>query len=103
MVNHVAALYERYTLDQISAKVGQLVHPPGLSWDGEVEIIYQSVDDLRKAIPNHTGVWYFTGEYPTPGGYKVLNHSYLNWRAAVDDRAYELPSATPPDLLPVDP
>ncbi len=101
LVNHVAALYARYTLDEISAKVAQLVHPAGLSWKGDVEVIYQSVDDLRTAIPDHAGVWYFTGEYPTPGGYKVLDRSFLNWRAAVDDRAYEPPTAATPDLLPV--
>ncbi|MCH7797857.1 MAG: amidophosphoribosyltransferase [Planctomycetes bacterium] len=100
-INHVAAIYERFSLDEISAKIAELVHPPNLSWKGTVEIIYQSVDGLRAAIPDHAGVWYFTGEYPTPGGYKVLNRSYLNWRASVDDRAYELPAATPPDLLPV--
>ncbi len=101
LINHVAAIYERFTLDELSAKIAELVHPANLSWKGTVEIIYQSVDGLRAAIPDHAGVWYFTGEYPTPGGYKVLNRSFLNWRASVDDRAYELPAATPPDLLPV--
>ena len=98
-VNPVAAIYERFTLDEISAKVAELVHPPDLSWNGTIEIIYQSVEGLRAAIPDHAGVWYFTGEYPTPGGYRVLQRSYLNWRAAIDDRAYELPST--PALLPV--
>ncbi len=101
LVNHVAAIYERFTLEEMSAKIAELVHPPDLSWKGTVEIIYQSVDGLRAAIPDHAGVWYFTGEYPTPGGYKVLNRSFLNWRASVDDRAYELPATPPPDLLPV--
>ena len=98
-VNPVAAIYERFTLDEISAKVAELVHPPDLSWNGTIEIIYQSVEGLRAAIPDHAGVWYFTGEYPTPGGYRVLQRSYLNWRADNDDRAYELP--TTPALLPV--
>ena len=97
--NPVAAIYERFTLDEISAKVAELVHPPDLAWNGAIEIIYQSVEGLRAAIPDHAGVWYFTGEYPTPGGYRVLRRSYLNWRAAIDDRAYELP--TTPPLLPV--
>lgn len=91
MVNHVAAIYDRFTLDEISAKIAQLVRPTSLDWTGEVEIIYQSVDGLHAAIPNHTGDWYFTGNYPTPGGYRVLNTSYLNWRSACDARAYEAP------------
>ncbi len=91
MVNHVAAIYERFSLEEISAKVSQLVRPSDLDWGGEVEIIYQSVDGLRAAIPDHTGVWYFTGEYPTPGGYRVLNTSYLDWRAGREGRAYEQP------------
>ncbi len=101
MVNHVAAVYEPFDLEELSAKIAQLVRPDDLDWKGDVEIIYQSVDGLRSAIPDHTGVWYFTGEYPTPGGYKVLNRSYLNWRRACDDRAYELPAATPEKLLPI--
>ena len=91
MSNPVAAIYERCTLDELSAKVSQLVRPPHLrqsGWDGGVQIIYQTVEGLRSAIPDHAGDWYFTGSYPTPGGYKVLNKSFLNWRAACDARAY---------------
>jgi amidophosphoribosyltransferase len=91
MVNYVGEIYRRFSLEQISGKVAQLVRPSDLDWDGEVRIIYQSIDGLRAAIPGHSGDWYFTGDYPTPGGYKVLNRSYLNWRAACDDRAYEEP------------
>jgi len=88
MVNHVAAIYDGFTLQQLSAKVAQLVRPPSLRWTGEVQVIYQTVQGLRSAIPDHRGDWYFTGDYPTPGGYKVLNTSFLNWRAACDARAY---------------
>ncbi len=88
MVNHIAAIYDCFTLEQLSGKVAQLVRPPSLRWSGEVQIIYQTVQGLRLAIPNHHGDWYFTGEYPTPGGYRVLNTSFLNWRAACDARAY---------------
>ncbi|MHC4590991.1 MAG: hypothetical protein ACYTAQ_17145 [Planctomycetota bacterium] len=91
MVNHVAAIYERFSLDELSNKIAELVRPRDIDWTGEVEIIYQSVDGLREAIPDHTGVWYFTGEYPTPGGYRVLNSSYLDWRAGRMGRAYEQP------------
>jgi len=103
LVNHVGAIYERFTLEQIEAKIAQLVRPPDLPWRGEVRIIYQSVEGLRNAIPDHHGVWYFTGEYPTPGGYRVLDRSYLNWRRNRDDRAYEDDDEAPrpqPVLLP---
>ena len=88
MVNHVAAIYDGFTLEKLSAKIAQLVRPPALRWSGDVQVIYQSVQGLRSAIPAHRGDWYFTGDYPTPGGYKVLNTSFLNWRAACDARAY---------------
>jgi amidophosphoribosyltransferase len=105
MVNHVASIYERFTLDDLSAKIAALVRPRDIDWQGDVQIIYQSIDGLRAAIPDHAGVWYFTGEYPTPGGYKVLNTSFLNWRRACDDRAYEIPSndRSPPDADPSSP
>jgi amidophosphoribosyltransferase len=96
MVNHVAAIYDRFTLDEISAKIAQLVRRADLDWGGRLDIIYQSVEGLRAAIPGHTGVWYFTGEYPTPGGYRVLNTSYLNWRRGHAGRAYEEPAETEP-------
>jgi amidophosphoribosyltransferase len=88
MQNHVAQIYDRFTLQEISRKVAQLARPPDLTWEGGLEVIYQSVEDLHAAIPRHNGDWCFTGNYPTPGGYRVLNTSYLNWRAAVDARAY---------------
>ncbi|MCZ6735113.1 MAG: class II glutamine amidotransferase [Planctomycetota bacterium] len=88
MVNQVAAIYDRVTLDELSAKVAQLVRSESLRWTGRVEIIYQTVQGLCAATPDHRGDWAFTGDYPTPGGYKVLNTSYLNWRAACDVRAY---------------
>ncbi|MHC5022703.1 MAG: amidophosphoribosyltransferase [Planctomycetota bacterium] len=88
MVNHVADLYDRFTLGEIADKVAQLVRPATLSWQGEVEVIYQSIDGLRASMPEYSGDWYFTGRYPTPGGYRVLNRSYLNWRRNADVRAY---------------
>jgi amidophosphoribosyltransferase len=80
--NQVQAIYDRFTLDEISAKVAQLVRPDSITWDGPIDVIYQDVDGLRQAMPAHTG------DYPTPGGYRVLNTSYLNWRQQVDVRAY---------------
>jgi len=89
MVNHVKAIYDPFTLEELSAKVAQLVRPKTISWPGRIDIIYQRVKDLRRAMPEYTGDWYFTGGYPTPGGYRVLNTSFLNWRRSVEARAYE--------------
>jgi amidophosphoribosyltransferase len=88
MVNHVRALYDRVSLEALSAKVAELVRPQTIAWRGEIRIIYQTIAGLRGAMPEHTGDWYFTGDYPTPGGYKVLNTAYLQWRRSVDARAY---------------
>ena len=88
MRNHVKAIYDRITLAEMSAKVAQLVRPHDIAWDGRMDVIYQDIEGLHRAIPNHTGDWYFTGRYPTPGGYRVLNTSYLNWRKHADVRAY---------------
>jgi amidophosphoribosyltransferase len=88
MRNHVKAIYDQISLAEMSAKVAQLVRPHDIAWGGRVDVIYQDIDGLHRAIPNHTGDWYFTGRYPTPGGYRVLNTSYLNWRRHADVRAY---------------
>ena len=88
MVNHVKRIYEPFSLNTLSAKIAELIRPTDVAWDGELEVIYQDVDGLRAAMPEFTGDWYFTGDYPTPGGMAVLNQSYLNWRAGLDTRAY---------------
>lgn len=88
MRNHVKAIYDRITLRDLSVRVAQLVRPHDVGWDGRVDVIYQDIEGLRRAIPHHTGDWYFTGRYPTLGGYRVLNTSYLNWRQHADVRAY---------------
>ena len=71
-INHVKKIYEPFTPEKISAQIVKRVSPPQNGWKGEIEIIYQTVENLRKAVPNHTGDWYFTGNYPTPGGNKVV-------------------------------
>jgi amidophosphoribosyltransferase len=88
MSNHVARLYEQCSSADLAAKIAELVRPPNLPWTGELHVVYQSVEDLRAAMPEHTGDWYFTGDYPTPGGLRVLNQAYLNWRAGSSQRAY---------------
>lgn len=79
MVNHVKKIYDLFGADEISAKVADMVYPPNVDWKGELEIIYQTVENLRSAVKNHTGDWFFTGDYPTPGGLKLLNRSYMEY------------------------
>ena len=87
-VNHVRKIYEPFTAEEISRKITQLVSPKPNGWQGEIEIIYQSIENLHKALPNHTGDWYFTGKYPTPGGYRVVNQAYVNYFEKHEGRSY---------------
>ncbi len=88
MVNHVRKIYDRYTDAQIAAKIAQLVYPKDVVWSGELEIEFLTVEKMREAIPEHNGDWYFTGEYPTPGGYATLNRAFINYYENKDGRAY---------------
>jgi len=88
MRNHVRLIYDRFTHEEISNEVARLICPRGGEWNGPVEVVYQTIDGLRCAMPDHTGDWYFTGEYPTPGGLRVLNRAFLNWCGKSDSRAY---------------
>jgi len=86
IVNYVKEIYKPFTAQQISDKIGELVKAATVQ--AEVKIIYQSIENLHKAIPNHTGDWYFTGDYPTPGGNKVVNQSFINYIEGNNVRAY---------------
>lgn len=88
MVNHVRKIYDRFTDDEITKKVSELVYPKNVEWNGEVEIVFQTIDDLHKSITSCTGDWYFTGDYPTPGGYKVLNNAFINYYENREGRSY---------------
>jgi len=87
-VNHVRQIYDAFTPGQIAAKVVELVYPKGIDWHGSVQIIYQTIENLHAAVPNHTGDWYFTGKYPTPGGYRVVNQAYVNYFEKHEGRSY---------------
>jgi amidophosphoribosyltransferase len=87
-VNHVRRIYEPFSPQEISAKIVELVYPRGIAWAGPVEIIYQTIENLHAAVPNHTGDWYFTGKYPTPGGYRVVNQAYVNYFEKHEGRSY---------------
>ena len=85
-VNHVTRLFEPFSPEEISQRIGQILTPKDMN--AEVEIIYQTIEGLHKACPNHTGDWYFTGDYPTPGGNRVANRSFINFMEKNDARAY---------------
>lgn len=88
MQDYVQHIYAPFTLTQLSSKIAQLVRTANLEWKGDIQIIYQTVEGLHAAIPVHQGDWYFTGNYPTPGGKKVVNTSYINWYLGSQERAY---------------
>jgi len=84
--NYVKEIYSPFTDEQISAKIAKLLTPPTIK--AKVEIVFQSVENLHIACPNHLGDWYFTGNYPTPGGNKVVNKAFINWMEKRNERAY---------------
>jgi amidophosphoribosyltransferase len=85
-VNYVKRLYEQYTYLEISEKIADIVRPADMK--AELEVVFQTVENLHKAIPTHSGDWYFTGDYPTPGGTRVVNRSYVNYMDGKLVRAY---------------
>jgi amidophosphoribosyltransferase len=90
-VNRVKAVYEAFTDEEISAEVSRMVYPEGIDWDGEVQVIFQNIENLHASIKGNCGDWYFTGNYPTPGGYAMVNQAYLRWYEGVGGRSYDLP------------
>jgi amidophosphoribosyltransferase len=84
--NYVQEIYAPFTNEEISAKISELLRPESIN--AEVEIIYQTVENLHLACPNNKGDWYFTGNYPTPGGNKVVNKAFMNWMEGKNERAY---------------
>ena len=84
--NAVKEIYGAFSDEQISDKIAQMLKTEEIT--SEVEIIYQSVENLHKACPNHLGDWYFTGDYPTPGGNRVVNDSFINFYEGSNKRAY---------------
>ena len=86
IVNYVKEIYKPFDSKQISAKIAELLTAKDIK--AEVEIVYQSIENLHKACPNDTGDWYFTGNYPTPGGNKVVNKAFINFIEGKNLRAY---------------
>jgi len=86
IVNYVKEVYKPFTAQQISDKISIMLTPKGINAD--VKIIYQTIENLHLACPNHKGDWYFTGNYPTPGGNKVVNKAFMNYMEGSNERAY---------------
>ena len=88
MQNHVKRIYAAFTEIEIAAKAAELVYPSKSSWKGELILVFQKIESLHKACPKSRGDWYFTGDYPTPGGLGVLNQAYINYWEKREGRSY---------------
>jgi len=77
IVNYVTEIYNSFTQNEVSEKIAEMLTPKDVKCP--VELVYQTIEGLDKACPNHTGKWYFTGEYPTPGGNKLVNKAFINY------------------------
>lgn len=86
VVNYVQQIYSQFTDQQISDRIAKIITPTEIQT--EVHVIYQTLNNLHKAIPDHLGDWYFSGNYPTPGGNKVVNKAFMNWMEGKNQRAY---------------
>lgn len=84
--NYVKAIYEPFTDQEISDRIAQIITPKGIK--AKVEVLYQTLDNLHIACPKHKGDWYFSGNFPTPGGNKVVNRAFVNWMEGKNQRAY---------------
>lgn len=97
MVNHVKLIYEPFTDEEISAEIALIISPEDIK--AEVKVIYQKLENLAIACPANLGDWYFSGNYPTPGGNKVVNKAYMNYMEGTTGRPYEdLIAADTPEL-----
>jgi amidophosphoribosyltransferase len=86
IVNHVKEIYAPFTFEEISGRIASMMHSDKIN--AEIRIIYQTVENLHLACPNDLGDWYFTGDYPTPGGNKVANQSFINYYEGKNQRGY---------------
>jgi amidophosphoribosyltransferase len=84
--NYVKAVYAPFTDQQISDRIAQIITPKNTK--AQIKVLYQTLDNLHIACPDHLGDWYFSGDYPTPGGNKIVNRAYVNWMEGKNTRAY---------------
>jgi amidophosphoribosyltransferase len=83
-VNHVKDIYRPFTAEEISVKIAEILTPEDIH--AQVEIVFQSLEGLHEACPNHIGDWYFSGNYPTPGGNKVVVRSFVKYYEGIKNR-----------------
>jgi amidophosphoribosyltransferase len=86
IINYVKEVYSLFTIEEISGKIAEMLKTEDIK--AEVEVIYQTIEGLHKACPNHLGDWYFTGDYPTPGGHRFVNQAFINFYEGNSKRAY---------------
>jgi len=92
MHNCVRALYEPFTIEEINRKIVEMLRPEGM--EASIELVFQSIEGLHEACPNHPGDWYFTGHYPTPGGTRLVNQAFLNYiDSQQENRSMPIPSS----------
>lgn len=91
LVNHVKRIYDPFTAAEISERIAQIVYPFRGAWHGELQIIFQDIASLHDCLKPTIGDWYFTGNYPTPGGFAILNKAFINYFENRQGRSYELP------------
>jgi len=86
IINYVKEIYAPFTYEQVSKKIAEMLKTDGIN--AEVEVMFQTVEGLHEACPKHTGDWYFTGNYPTDGGHRVVNAAFINFYEGKNERAY---------------
>jgi len=89
--NCVKEIYAAFSDEDISAEISRMIYPEKTDWKGQVEVIFQTIDNLRASIEGPTGDWYFTGDYPTLGGFAMVNMAYIRWHEGISGRSYDLP------------
>ena len=85
-VNHVREIYKEFSVEQLTLKIAEMLKPDDM--EAELIILYQSIEDLHKSLPHNQGDWYFTGNYPTEGGTRVVNQAYINFYEGRSERSY---------------
>jgi amidophosphoribosyltransferase len=89
-VNQVKQIYSPFSAEEISSQIAKMLYPTDIDWSGRLTFIYQTIENLHESIPEHTGDWYFTGNYPTPGGTQVVNQAFIQYYENRSGRSYDV-------------
>jgi amidophosphoribosyltransferase len=87
IVNHVKDIYAPFTEEEVSAKIARMLTSETIN--AQVTMVFQSIEDLHTACPDHRGDWYFSGDYPTPGGNRLVNNAFINWVEGEENRPHQ--------------